>query len=221
MRARTAVAAGLAALLLGACGGSPQADLNSAMAEVTDRANARDASGLRLALDRLVAVVNRQSGSDLPLDEAQRIRALAEKVRADAALLEQPAIPTPAVTTSRPVPTSTRTATPSPTPSATPSPTPSATPSPEPTPTPTPTPTQTPAPTPSSPAAAPPSPAGTSPVPRTPVVATPTPTASPAPATAAGPAATGPAATGAAAAGPTSTATAAAAGGRSAEVPAG
>lgn len=218
MRARTAIAAGLAALLLGACGGSPQADLDTAMAEVTDRANARDASGLRLALDRLVAVVNRQSGNDLPLDEAQRIRTLAEKVRADAALLEQPATPTPVVTTSRPAPPPTRTATPSPTPSATPSPTPSATPSPEPSATPTqaPAPTPTTAPTTSSPAAAPTSPAGTSPAPRTPVVATPTPTASPAPAAVAGPAATGAAGTG-----PAGTAAAAAAGGRGAEVPAG
>ncbi len=132
----------LAAVLLAGCASSPQADLNSALSEVTDRANAGDAVGLRLAVDRLIGVVDRQSGSDLPLDEAARIRADAEKVRVDADLLVPTPTPTPSVTQP-----------PSPTPSATPSATPSQTPSASPTPSPTPsrTPSATPTPTVSTP----------------------------------------------------------------------
>jgi len=138
VRGRLLATAALALLLAG-CASSPRADLNGALTDVTNRANARDAAGLRLAVDRLVEVVNRQSGSSLPLEEAQRIRDDAAKVKAGAALLE-PA-PTPAPTT----------APPSPTPSPTPRPLPSTTP----TPPPSPPPSETPSPTPSSPSPSP------------------------------------------------------------------
>jgi outer membrane murein-binding lipoprotein Lpp len=146
---RRVVLAALAALLLAGCASSPQADLNRALTTVTERANAQDSAGLRAAVDDLIALVNRQSGSDLPLDEADRIRADAQRVLASAALLDAPVVtPTPSRTTASPTPSRT----PSATPSATPSPTPSATPSPSPSP--SPSPTRSPAPT-ASPSASP------------------------------------------------------------------
>lgn len=156
MRMRPALVALVAAALLSGCASSPKADLNTALADVTNTANAKDAPGLRGALDRLGAVVNRQSAADLPLDKAQRIRALVEKLRVDAALLDAPPTPTPTPTPTR---TPTRTASPSASPSETPTPSPTQSRTPSPTPTPTapptasPTPTATPTPT-VSPAAA-------------------------------------------------------------------
>ena len=156
MRMRPALVALVAAALLSGCASSPKADLNTALADVTNTANAKDAAGLRGALDRLGAVVNRQSAADLPLDKAQRIRALVEKLRVDAALLDAPPTPTPTPTPTR---TPTRTASPSASPSETPTPSPTQSRTPSPTPTPTapptasPTPTATPTPT-VSPAAA-------------------------------------------------------------------
>lgn len=132
MRARTALPA-LLVLLLAGCS-SPQADVNSAVSDITDAANSGDAAGIRTGVDDLLAIVSRQSGSDLPADEVARIREIAEKVKADATLLETPVTPSPTAT-----PSPTRSASPSPTPtptrSATPSPTPSRTPSATPTPT--------------------------------------------------------------------------------------
>lgn len=90
MRAGAGAAALAALLLLSGCASSPAAELRQAVAEVTDRANARDAAGLRRAADQLLAVIAKQSGSELSLAEAQALRALAEKVKADAALLEAP-----------------------------------------------------------------------------------------------------------------------------------
>lgn len=149
MRMRPALVALVAAALLSGCASSPKADLNTALADVTNTANAKDAPGLRGALDRLGAVVNRQSAADLPLDKAQRIRALVEKLRVDAALLDAPPTPTPTPTPTRtPTPTPTRTASPSASPSATPTPSPTQSRTPSPTPTPTAPPTASPTPTP-------------------------------------------------------------------------
>ncbi len=133
-RARLLGAAAAAALLLSGCASSPEADLNSALSDLTDAANARSAARVRTTADDLIAVVNRQSGSSLPLERAASIRALAERVKADAALLEvaPPPTPTPSQSPS-PTPTPPK-RTPTPTPSASPTPTPtrSATPSPTP-----------------------------------------------------------------------------------------
>ena len=135
----------LCAVLLSGCGSSPQADLNRALTTVTDQANGKNAVGLREAVGQLIVLVDRQqTGNDLTADKADRIRAQAQKVLADAALLDVPVItPTPTRTTTPPSPTPTPSAKPSETPSATPGPTPSPTPSPThsagPTPTPTPT----------------------------------------------------------------------------------
>lgn len=142
MRRHAVAGALVGVLVLTGCASSPEADLNEALTEVVERANAQDPGDLRLAVDDLLAVINRQSGQDLDPEQAQSLRAAAEQVREDADLLEVVATPTPTPTRSSASPSATPS--PSPTPSPTPSPSPSATPSPTPSRTPTPSATSTP-----------------------------------------------------------------------------
>ena len=134
------VAAVALALLLAGCAGSPQAELDQAVSDVTDQANARNADGLRDAADTLIALLSAQSGSGFDAAKVKRLQALAQQVEDDAALLERLAGPAPTATASRTSsPPSTRSSSPSPTPSPSPSPTPSPSASPTPSASPSPT----------------------------------------------------------------------------------
>jgi len=153
-RGARVLATAAAALLLAGCATSAQAQLDQAVADVTDQANVRNAEGLRTAADELQELVSGLSGSgDLGRAKATRLLDLASKIRADADLLErEEQTPTPAPTTAAPTTTRPPTVPPTTAPVlTTASPTPSRTASPTPSPTPTPSQTTTPPPTTSSP----------------------------------------------------------------------
>ena len=121
-------------LLTGCSGGSsPDLERREALNAVVSAANERDADRMRSAVDELVAVLNRQSGSDLPADEVMRISAAAAKVKVDADLIDPQVqglteAEKRAAEAERMLAEQQASATPSPEPS--PSPTPSPTPSP-------------------------------------------------------------------------------------------
>lgn len=112
MRVRTALASlAVGGLLLAGCAASPEAELNQALTTVTERANDRDADGLRDAADELARVVSRQSGNGLTAGRVKTLLALVAKVKADADLIEEEEVePTPAPTTRTPTPVATTTA---------------------------------------------------------------------------------------------------------------
>jgi outer membrane murein-binding lipoprotein Lpp len=123
---RLGAAVALVLLLAGCSASSPKADLQSKMNAITDAANASDPAGLRAAVGQFEQEVTSQGqNADITSTQAQRLRALAELVMGDAALLE--ASPSPAPSSAAPSPSA------SPSPSPSPSPTPPPSPSPEPT----------------------------------------------------------------------------------------
>ena len=104
MRARrVAPAVLLGALLLAGCASSSPADeLRSKVAAVTDAANAKNAGGLRSAVEDLLSTAKLQHDTKkLDLDRYRQIQRFAGRVKADAALLE-PAPPRTAPTRTAP-----------------------------------------------------------------------------------------------------------------------
>lgn len=80
----------LAALLLTACGVDPAAERRELVQGITEAANAGDEAGLRAQADSLLQLLERQVADDeLPAEEADRLRALAAKVKAGADLLDE------------------------------------------------------------------------------------------------------------------------------------
>ena len=82
----------LVALLAG-CAGGGRADVRDGVEAVTAAANARDAEGVRDAVDDLLALLDRQvSAGELTSPEAARIAAAARQVRDSAALVDDKVI---------------------------------------------------------------------------------------------------------------------------------
>lgn len=80
----------LAALVVGCGGTDPVAERREVVATVTDAANTRDADALRRAADRLVQLVEQQlAAEELPADEAERLRVLAQTVHERADLVDE------------------------------------------------------------------------------------------------------------------------------------
>lgn len=123
-----AVAVALALLVSGCASTSGQARLQERVNAMVAAANAGDAAGLRTTTGLLLREVDRQEGqADLSSDTAQTLRVLANRILANAGLLEAAAPSAPPAAPSAPPPA------PSPTPSPEPSPpAPSPSPSPEP-----------------------------------------------------------------------------------------
>lgn len=140
MPARTRAAGALAVLLLASgCGVDARGELRSAVENITVDANARDADAVRTGVqDLLQRLEQAVRDGDVTRAEADRITALAIRLRDAAGLLEPAQTPSPTPTVARPSPT---TASPTPEPTEQPSPTS------EPSPTKTPSPTRTPEPT--------------------------------------------------------------------------
>lgn len=111
---------------LAACSSSssPAADLQSKMNDVVTAANNKDAAALRTAVGVFVEEVNVQSQSgDITTTKAQDLKTVADRVLADASLLEA-ASPAPSPT-SEPSPTQAPSPPPSPSPRYSPPPQPS------------------------------------------------------------------------------------------------
>lgn len=105
---RIAPAVVLGALLLAGCGSSSPADeLRSKVAAVSDAANAKNAGGLRGAVDDLLSTAKGQHDTgELELGRYRQIQLYAGRVKADAALLEAaPASTLPPATTAPTSPT--------------------------------------------------------------------------------------------------------------------
>jgi hypothetical protein len=103
------------------------------MNAITSAANSGDAAGVRTAVGLFEQEVASQSqNADLTSTQAQTLREMAERVLADASVLEQTS-PSPAPSSAAPSPSPTQA--PSPTPPPSPSPQPTQSPSPEPVPT--------------------------------------------------------------------------------------
>ncbi len=85
------VAGALAVLALAGCASSsPKARLRERLDAVTTAANDRDAAGLRTAVGDFLAAVDQQSkAGDIASTEADRLRARANRVLADADLVDQ------------------------------------------------------------------------------------------------------------------------------------
>ena len=93
---RLLLAPALALVLTACAGGDPVDERRSAVADVTDAANAGDAEGVLDAVEDLLSVLRRQVASgDLDRAEADRLRVLAERVAANAALVEPAPAPSP------------------------------------------------------------------------------------------------------------------------------
>lgn len=82
------VAVAFAAGATGCAQDTPNADRRAVLNEVIEAANARDADAMRDAVDRLNALVSRQSGVDLDAAEVARIQEDAERVKAAADLID-------------------------------------------------------------------------------------------------------------------------------------
>ena len=105
---RLAPAVLLGALLLAGCGSSSPADeLRSKVAAVTDAANAKNAGGLRGAVEDLLSTAKGQhDAGKLDLARYRQIQLYAARVKTDAALLDPaPAKTAPPATTPLPVST--------------------------------------------------------------------------------------------------------------------
>lgn len=80
----------LAALLLTSCGVDPAAERRELVLGITESANDSDEAGVRAQVDALLQLVERQVADDeIPAEEADRLRALAEKVRTGADVLDE------------------------------------------------------------------------------------------------------------------------------------
>lgn len=145
---RRVAVAGVLMLLLAGCAASPQGQLRTAVAEVTDAANVGDPASFTSRLETLLGLIEEQRGDELTDAKANTLRALALALQGDAGLLA----PQPSV-----MPSPSSLAPPEQPPASSPLPSPTASPSPSPSPTASPSPseTQTPTPPPSTP---PPSP---------------------------------------------------------------
>ena len=76
--------------LLSGCAGSDRTDVRNGVEAVTAAANARDADGVREAVDDLLAVLDRTvPGGELTSSEAARIAAAARQVRDSADLVDE------------------------------------------------------------------------------------------------------------------------------------
>ena len=121
---RRLLAPALALVLTACAGGDPVAERREAVADVTDAANAGDADALREAVEDLLSVLRAQVASrELDRAEADRLRLIAERIVANADLVEPVQEPSPVPTVEEP----------SPEPTEEPSPEPTEEPSPEPT----------------------------------------------------------------------------------------
>ncbi len=116
---RRLVAAPVAFLLLAGCAAAdPLAERRSAVAAITDAANDGDVDAVRDEVADLLSVLREQvANGDLDRDESDRLRAIAERIRDGAAVLEPVESPSP-------TPSEEPSESPSPTPTPTPSPTP-------------------------------------------------------------------------------------------------
>ena len=80
----------LAALLLSACGVDPAAERRDLVLGITEAANEGDEDGVRTQVDSLLELLDRQVADDeLPAEDADRLRALAAKVRTGADVLDE------------------------------------------------------------------------------------------------------------------------------------
>jgi hypothetical protein len=130
---RFLAAAAVCVVLAGCSSSSPKADLQTKMNAITNAANSGDAAGLRTAVGLFEQEVASQSqNADLTSTQAQTLRVLADRVLADASVLDQTS-PSPAPSSAAPSPSPTEA--PSPTPPPSPSPEPTRSPSPDPVPT--------------------------------------------------------------------------------------
>ena len=92
-RRRVLAVAPLLGLLLAGCAGSGRVDVRDGVEAVTAAAHARDAEGVRDAVDDLLTLLERQvSAGELTSPEAARIAAAARQVRDSAALVDDKAI---------------------------------------------------------------------------------------------------------------------------------
>lgn len=124
MRRLAATLALCAALAACSAGSSPKADLQTKLNAVIDAANAKDAPGLRTAVGEFLQEVQQQSANgDITSTKAQDLRTVADRVLADASLLESQS-PAPAPSSARPSPTFVPSPTYSPPPPPTPTPQP-------------------------------------------------------------------------------------------------
>lgn len=80
----------LAALLLAGCGVDPAAERRELVLGITESANAGDEDGVRAQAGSLLQLVDRQlADGELTAEQADRLQALAERVRAGADLLDE------------------------------------------------------------------------------------------------------------------------------------
>lgn len=80
----------LAALLLTACSVDPAAERREIVLGITEAANAGDEDGVRAQAESLLQLVERQvADEELSAEQADRLRALAEKVRTGADVLDE------------------------------------------------------------------------------------------------------------------------------------
>ena len=88
---RLAVAVCVSLMLAGcSANGSPQADLQARMNAITEAANAKDAAGLRSAVDDFLREVRQQSANnDITLRKAQDLQKVATRLAQNASALEQ------------------------------------------------------------------------------------------------------------------------------------
>lgn len=80
----------LAALLLTACGVDPAAERRELVHGITVSANAGDEDGVRAQVESLLQLVERQvADEELSAEQADRLRALVERVRTGADVLDE------------------------------------------------------------------------------------------------------------------------------------